>query len=238
MRGLVNPVADQTETPDELAAADEHAGAVAYLAACALTEPTPYSADDWHWDDMSRAEQRLAAMAAQAAVAERDAEITHLRAELATTKASLHDARWMARDVLASRAAEIEQLQAEVAAHGHDLVYRLAAADRDWCDEIGDTPATPQYIHHLAEHITATQDASCPDTTPPVREPRVWPAPGDRVAWTLTLGTVPAGAPGAVTAVDGRTAVVAWDQGGENRVYTRHLRPLTEVLPSAPGGES
>jgi hypothetical protein len=66
---------------------------------------------------------------------------------------------------------------------------------------------------------------------------RQWPAPGDRVAWTLTLGTVPAGAPGTVSAVDGRTAVVSWDQGGENRVYTRHLRALSEV-PAVSGGGS
>lgn len=53
--------------------------------------------------------------------------------------------------------AEITRLRAEVASLSHDLVYRLAAADQQWCAEIGDTPATPQYLHHLAEHVTATR---------------------------------------------------------------------------------
>ncbi len=59
----------------------------------------------------------------------------------------------------AGRDAEITRLRAEVASLSHDLVYRPAAADQQWCDEIGDTPATPQYLHHLAEHITATHAA-------------------------------------------------------------------------------
>ncbi len=169
------------------------------------------------------------AAAAPVLTAERDAEITRLRTELATTKASLHDARWMARDVLASRAAEIEQLQAEVAAQRHDLVYRLAAADRQWCDGVGDTPATPQYMHHLAEHVTAPQDASCPGATPPVAR-----------SWRDSEGDLWRDGPGdRLVLIEHGGEVVYYPGSTDRDEVEAAYGPLTEVVPvSTPGGGS
>lgn len=132
----------------------------------------------------------------------------------------------------AERDAEIARLRVEVAALSHDLVYRLAAADRDWCVEIGDTPAAPQYIHYLAEHVTAPR----PDTAPSVREPRVWrsdadPEPEDTPTVKDSMGDVWTNDPRLWVTPD--TQPMTWAR------IAKKYGPLTEVLPvSTPGGES
>ncbi len=77
--------------------------------------------------------------------------------------------------------------------------------------------------------------AGCPDTTPPVREPRVWrsdadPEPEDTPTVKDSMGDV--------WTNDPRLWVTPETQPMTWRRIAKKYGPLTEVLPSTPGGES
>jgi hypothetical protein len=95
---------------------DDRREAAAALASSAFAEPKPYDPADWHWDDINRHQQKIAAMVARAVVGTRDAEIIRVRGQRDEARRALR--------VFTPAPRSVEDVQLEAGA------IRFAWADR------------------------------------------------------------------------------------------------------------
>lgn len=117
------------------------------LATAAFAEPKPYDPADWHWDDITPHQQKIAAMVARAVVGTRDAEIIRVRGQRDEARRALH--------VFTPPPRSVEDVQLEAGAVRFAWGSRFAALLDDLLDEDDLMAVLAAWETLLTEQVTA-----------------------------------------------------------------------------------